>query len=495
MGRMLSALLLGVALTAQLAVQAHAAELDSLLSGYTLTSWATKDGLPGTVRAIAQTDDGYLWLGTADGLVRFDGVRFAPWVAVNTTPFPDVGIRALLVAHDGSLWAGFDDEAGVGRLRDGQAQGFSEADGVALGSVTGLAEDHQHTIWAVSTAGLFRFDGARWQKLGPRHGFSGESALSLFVDETGALFVGTATGVFRFSEGTERVEPVSTSIDDVLGLSGDAAGNVWTTDPVVGFARLGEDMGARRTRTPGIGSRVLHDRHGSLWVGTLGQGLWRVRRPGAEPDATVEQATVATGLPSNRVLALFEGREGNIWAGTFEGLSQLTPHRVTPVMTLGLIAAVDATPDGDVWVATTEELIRFSGKTAASESGGTRLPIPGITALAADPEGVVWAATNGTLFRISGARVSPVPVPHDPPLSRIASLASDRRGGLWIVDADLGLFRWRRGQLESVAAGPDVGRSRVTFTYTDRSGRFWIAHAGSRFVVALDGRWIPEWRV
>ena len=488
MGRMLSAVLLVTAFAAHLSAQSHTPGLPNLLSGYTLTSWGgdTKGGLPGTVWAIAQTDDGYLWLGTADGLVRFDGARFVPLAATNTMPLPEVGIRALLVAHDGSLWAGFDNGAGVSRLRDGQTQDFSEVDGVALGSVTALEEDRQHAVWGATSAGLFRFDGGRWQKLGPRHGFPGAAALSLFVDEAGALFVGTADGVFRLGEGAERFEPVSTSSDDVLGLSGDAAGTVWATDPVVGFAPLGEDTGARRTRAPGRGARLLHDSQGNLWVGTLGQGLWRVPRAGAEEDATIEQTTVVTGLPSNSVEALFEDREGNIWAGTFEGLSQLTPHRVTPVMTLGLIAAVDATRDGEVWVATTEELIRFSGENAASERGGTRLPIPGITALAADPEGAVWVASNSELFRVSGARVTDAPVPHDPPLSRIASLASDHRGGLWIFDSDQGLFRWRRGRLDPVGAGPDIGRGRITFTHTDRSGRFWVADTGSRFVVVLD---------
>ena len=343
MARTLASLLIGIGLTVHIAAQPHGPKRGGLLSGYTLTSWATKDGLPGTVRAIAQTDDGYLWLGTANGLVRFDGVRFVPWVALGATPLPEAGIRALLLAHDGALWAGFDNAAGVSRLRDGQARGFSEADGIALGSVTALAQDRQHTIWAASTGGLFSFDGERWTNLGTRQGFTHEAALSLFVGEAGTLFVGTTNGAFRLREDTEQFDPVTTGTTDVLGLSEDETGAIWTTDPVVGFAPLGEDLTTGRTRVPGRGARVLHDERGNLWVGTLGQGLWRVR-PAA--DAPIEQVSVVTGLPSNRVQALLEDREGSIWAGTFEGLSQLTPHRVTPVMTLGLITAVDATPEG-----------------------------------------------------------------------------------------------------------------------------------------------------
>ena len=296
MARTLASLLIGIGLTVPMAVQPHGAEPDGLLSGYTLTSWATRDGLPGTVRAIVQTDDGYLWLGTANGLVRFDGVRFVPWAALGATPLPEAGIRALLLAHDGALWAGFDNAAGVSRLRDGQAQAFTEADGIALGSVTALAQDRRHTIWAASTAGLFSFDGERWRKLGTRQGFAAEAALSLFVGEAGALFVGTDNGVFRLGEDTERFDPVTTGRPEVLGLSEDETGTIWTTDPVVGFAPLGEDVTTDRTRVPGRGSRVLHDGRGNLWVGTLGQGLWRVRpaadapiEPGQRRDRPSEQ--------------------------------------------------------------------------------------------------------------------------------------------------------------------------------------------------------------
>ena len=251
----------------------------------------------------------------------------------------------------------------------------------------------------------------------------------------------------------------------------------------MGFAPLGEDVTTDRTRVPGRGSRVLHDGRGNLWVGTLGQGLWRVR-PAA--DAPIEQVSVMTGLPSNRVQALLEDREGSIWAGTFEGLSQLTPHRVTPVMTLGLITAVDATPDGDVWVATTEELIGFSEQNTAPERAGRRLSLPGVTALAAAAEDGVWAATNHALFRVSDTRVARVPLPLETPLNRIASLASDHRGGLWIFDSEHGLFRWRRGRLDPVDSGPSVGRAQVRFTGTDRYGRLWIGGAGSPFVVMVD---------
>ena len=488
MGKRLSALVLGMTLGPHLlAIHAHAAEPVGLLTGYTLTSWATKDGLPGTVRAIAQTDDGYLWLGTADGLVRFDGVRFVPWPTYSTTPLPEEGVGALLVAHDGSLWAGFD-EIGIIRLQDGQAQRFGEVDGVGLGSVTNLAEDRQRNIWSASSAGLFRFAGGHWQKLGDPHGFPDTAAFSLFVDETGALFVGTSDGVFRLRPGAARFELATASTADVLGLTGDAVGHFWTTDPVVGFAPLRTDTTPTRTSTPGRGSRVLHDRHGNLWVGTLGQGLWRVRPAREDRDAAIEQVTVATGLPSNRVQALFEDRDGTVWAGTFEGLSQLTPHRVTPLMTLGLIAAVATTPDGDVWVATTEELIRFPGKTAATGGGGSRVTMPGITALAADPDGVVWAATDTELFRISGDGVASPPIPHEPPLGRITSLAADPRDGLWIFDAEQGLFRWHLGRIEPAGAGLDIRHARITFTHVDRSGRFWLAASGAPLVVvSADG--------
>src|SRR5580765_582830 len=118
---------LALSLFACAARPSNAADLDNLLNGYSLTSWNDGDGRPlGSVYAISQDNDGYLWIGTDAGLFRFDGSRFTAWEVMSETPLPASAVTALSVSSDGSLWAGLADGAGVHRIHDGQVQARTE---------------------------------------------------------------------------------------------------------------------------------------------------------------------------------------------------------------------------------------------------------------------------------------------------------------------------------------------------------------------------------
>src|SRR5262249_6070013 len=133
----------------------RASEVDNLLSGYSLTSWNDADGRSlGAVYAIAQHQDGYLWLGTDTGLYRFDGSRFVAWDDLSDTPLPAAAVTAVDVGRDGSLWVGFADGAGVRRIRNGRASNVS-LQVAPTGSVTDLVEDSKGVIWAVADGVLY----------------------------------------------------------------------------------------------------------------------------------------------------------------------------------------------------------------------------------------------------------------------------------------------------------------------------------------------------
>lgn len=466
---------------------AHASETDESLADYTLASWSTKDGLPSNVIwAITQGPEGYLWLATEGGLVRFDGVRFVIWDSVGLVPLPKAPARSLHIARDSSLWVGFGGAGGVSRIHNGQLWNYGERDGIARGVVTSLAEDGQGVIHAGNNTGLYRFSGGRWDKVGPERGLPDSPVDSIYADRSGSFFVGTAAGISQRPAGSTRFQPID-AFDDFgrgfRGLSQDAAGRLWVTDSVVGFRKLGERKPPARGAQQGRGSRLLHDRHGNLWVATMGQGLWRVSGEAAASAPRIETARVL-GTRS-----LFEDRDGNIWTGAGDGLIRLTKPQVTPVTNLGLVAGVEATPDGRVWVSTADELIRFSKVRGEWQSERQQLPHGDVKALHADEEGALWVATTSSLVRFVAGHPTTLPIPGNRPLHRINTIASEVGGDLWISDRDQGLFHWERGHPEGFHLVPGLGNIRVTSTYVDRSGRLWFSSTAGRLgVIDRDGK-------
>src|SRR3954454_22201709 len=135
----------------------HAVDLRDVLTDYTATTWSRKDGLIGPVWAFAQDANGFLWIGTDSGLVRFDGVRFISWEDLGGPTLPRLPIRALYIAPAGTLWVGFGGSGGVARIDNRSVTTYVGTEGNdALGIVTGFVEDKSGTIWASSANGLER---------------------------------------------------------------------------------------------------------------------------------------------------------------------------------------------------------------------------------------------------------------------------------------------------------------------------------------------------
>src|SRR5437762_6293193 len=336
---------------------AHAAGPPVALSDYIVTSWTMKDGLPSDVIwTIAQDRDGYLWLGTNGGLVRFDGVRFVTWDSVGGTSLPKVPVRSIVAGRDGALWIGFgfSETAGVARIHDRRVQLYGETSGLTRGAINALIQDVAGSIWAGTNSGLFRLSGEQWERVVPERGIPTERIDSLYVDRHGALLAGSSAGVFRKPPDSGTFQQID-SPDDAppvfRGFSEDRAGRIWVTDPVGAFRVLGDRV--TRLRERGRGNTLLQDRDGYLWVTTMGEGIWRVS-PGVAAADAVEKARA----PGAR--AIFEDRDGQIWAGNGDGLIRLAKPRVTPVTNLGLVYGVQTTPDAAVWVTTPDRLIRFA---------------------------------------------------------------------------------------------------------------------------------------
>ena len=460
---------------------------DGPLADYTVTTWNENDGLPaGRIRAITQDPDGYLWLGTDAGLVRFDGVRFDTWSALGETRLPVGAVTALISARDRSLWIGVNGRMPLGQIKDGKLTLYGERDGFTGLYTLSLLEDHDGTIWAGTIQGLFRRQGDGWHKFGQQDGLGEGSVTAIHEDRQRRVWVATLTGVFRKDPGHDRFEQIdviTVSSNVWQGFSEDAAGTVWISDFSEGFRVPGTTArpAAGKPRR-GWGVELLHDRRGNLWVGTQGQGLWRVRERDSQTRESVDVITVDDGIASNAVYSLLEDREGNVWMGSLAGLQRLTPHRVTPIKDLPIPRALEVTPDGSVWVGTAAGLVRFTsaGRKLYTEADG--LPGSVVLGLFADQRGDLWVSAERGVARFSQERFSSLLMVPGSQTQRIINItgAGDT---LWLRDFSLRLFRWRSGQLKPADDIPEVHRRGASSIHAGKSGNLWIGSSGGKLVV------------
>jgi signal transduction histidine kinase/ligand-binding sensor domain-containing protein len=480
-----------LASTLLLAAPASGATPHDVLSAYRLTAWGSTEGLSsGSVWAIAQDPAGYLWLGTDMGLVRFDGVRFSRWTSFGTTQLPRVSVRTLCFAGDGSMWVGFGSLQGASRVQGGKVRNFSAQDGLPATDVTSIVEDASSQIWAGGSAGLFSYNGTRWESWPPERGLPSGPIYTVAVDRTGGLLVGMQNGVFRKRVGQDEFEQVGilgsqVSIADFSRLFGgdivravleDQDGAVWVTDPIDGFRGI-EPW--QRSTEKGRGAALLSDSRGNVWVGTWAQGLWLVTRDPAGGRLSVNRVSGLSDIAGNQVRSLREDREGNIWAGTLDGLYRLSPSKVESNTNIGLLGGIGATPDGSVWLSSGDDLLQVSGGRIRKHDELRRFTRALYRTLDIDG-GTVWTSTRSELFRVTTSRSEAIPLTGAGPLQSINTIVADRQGGVFLNDLDRGLMRWRRGRVEAIPLPAELGRMRIEALYMDRSLRLWISFSDGR---------------
>ena len=235
--------------------------------------WTEANGLVfGAIHAMAQDHDGYLWLGTDHGLIRFDGTTFVPWPVGTESPLARAGVYALLAARDNTLWiAG---AGGVGRMRNGKVATHA-VDVPPMPLLTALAEDHDGGVWVGTPRGVLKFVDDRWQKVSTGEGLPDGPVYTIYADPRGSVWISMPAGVFRQSSGSQGFTRIVAY--SVSSLDMDPYGGVWVTDAEHGLHRV-EPAPAHPTRFVGQpGTKMLRDRDSNLWIGTEGLGIWRVR--------------------------------------------------------------------------------------------------------------------------------------------------------------------------------------------------------------------------
>ena len=513
-----------------LAIPANALDPQKLISQFTHTSWTAKDGVPGPIRAIAQTPDGYLWLGTEAGLYRFDGLHFVAWEPTSDEQLLGSSVLSLCTSKDGSLWIGFS-AGGISQLRNGHLRNYSHAKGVPEGGILSIVEDGNGSIWAGGQYGLTKLDSGRWRQVGAESGYPAPGAQVLFVDRRGTLWVATDGLSFGLSKDPVRRNTILSlapnaksfvatreSVGQVWMMAEAPDGDVWIADTT---GRTVRPIVNRHTSEAGIriGAEplcVLFDRDRSLWIGADQRGLRRVVDVTQPQKAVLDQPWAREGLSSDRVYSALEDREGNLWFGTAVGLDRFRENKVVAYSNEeGLIQdqrlAMASTPDGSVWLVsyTSNSVQRFrqgrittSKLPAYSRSDTTR-----ILSLYADGNNRVWFGGSFRLAEEAGGKLSFINVPDIEKGAMVHAIARDARGDLWITvwggDKGGGVLRLRDGSWTDFRNRIHLPQYRCRVLYGDPLGRLWLGfedgeiavYENEEFHVYSSGDGLPRGRV
>ncbi|RZU43727.1 two-component regulator propeller domain-containing protein [Edaphobacter modestus] len=523
-----AAIALGVLLAYCPCVLALDPSLD--VSQYAHTAWKVSEGFSkGVIFSIAQTPDGYLWLGTEFGLLRFDGVRNTEWQPPKGERLPSNDIRNLRAARDGRLWIGT--TKGLASWKDGRLTHYPELDGQG---VEALLEDHEGTIWvgmwAPPVGRLCTIQAGKTQCYG-EDGRFGSGVTSLYEDSGGNLWAGGMTGLWRWKSGPPKLYPMP---DPALRINALIEGDD-------GELLIAQNSGITQLRLGKIeaypfpagqqfrANTLLRDRHGGLWIGaSVDAGLLHVHQ------GSTDLFTRSDGLSGDAVTCFFEDREGNIWAATVDGLDRFREFAVPSIsVKQGLssrgLSSVLAARDGSVWIGSSDGLNRWKNgqitvyrkRSAQAVRGGAKqkeellernhtsvseliaesglsatrtvraitasgLPDDTVDSLFEDHRGRIWVGTVRGVAILESDQFIPISSVSE---GIVYSIAGDSAGEVWISHED-GLFHLLRANVVERIPWATLGRKDVATALLRDSVQdaLWLGYLGGGIAYFSNGQ-------
>ena len=457
--------------------------LDPEVGQYGHTAWTVQDGFAvGAIFAMAQTPDGYLWLGSENGLFRFDGVHATSWQPPAGQQLPQKPY-CLLVSRDGTLWIGT--FAGLVSWKGGKLTRYPE---IGEHFVTSLLEDREGTVWAgvmgsttdIPTGRLcaIRSGGEQCYLQG---GAFGHFVWSLGEDGAGTLWAGAESGIWRWKPGTPKRYPIGRSRVDDMAVSDD--GQQIFAISGAGLKRMVADKLEsypihsalnRNALLPDHdvdSNKLLRDRDGGLWIGTHQRGLIHIH------NGRTDVFTKSDGLSGDISCSLFEDHEGNVWFASSRGLDRF---RELPVNTIsakqGLssdyAASVVAGRDGSIWIGTHDGLNKWSNGQTTVFHKANGLPADFVQSMFEDNRGRLWGTFTGRgLSYFKDDRFVGVP---GVPSEEVYSIAGDNSDNLWL-SGNRGLSHIRDGRLVENFPWSVMGRHQQAKVVVPDQGGVWLA--------------------
>ncbi len=505
-----------------LSVRANAVDPARRISQYVHSAWRMQDGVvPGVPEAITQTEDGYIWIGTYAGLVRFDGVRFVSWAAPEGKHLPDSRIFSLLGSKDGSLWIGT--LRGLAKWKNGELVSYLDP----RGRFNSIVEDDKGTIWGARSQ-LYDTHGPLCQVMGnalrcygATEGVPIPSANRMAKDNLGNLWIGGSAGLCRwkfleshcyFQDQLKR----AAALVGVISVATENEGSVWAIVEGHGAGlELQHLTGGvwQRYVLPGITeadpgvTALMIDRDHGVWVGTASRGIYRIH------DGDVDHFDRGDGLSSNAVAGFYQDREGTLWVATSNGIDNFRDVRVASYsMREGLTAdsasTVLASRNGGVWIGNSGAVDILKDGKLSSIRTHHGLPGRDVTTMFEDHEGRLWVGVDQVLAVYDGGRFDIVAkgiafsITEDsehniwarvgpkllrikdmrvrdeialPQIPKAFTIAADPQGGIWLGINDGDLLRYWNGQMEGFPTKPPPKARQVRALWPESDGSVWGA--------------------
>ena len=505
------------------------------ITQYVHRIWQTQPGLSHTsIYAVTQTRDGYLWLGTQNSVVRFDGIRFSPVAALQQASLGDIWARAIEEDSAGRVWITSNNLSLMRVSKDG-AKLFTEKDGLPTKDYSCLVPGPDGEMWACAATGLVRFqgdeftfhpfpeplknrpiigcrtsDGTIWAGGGSvvtswngsafsrvaLHSVSGDLVIRALLCTGQEVWVGTAKGLIRLKDGREDLYTTKDGLADdvILSLAQGQDGEVWAGTRN-GFSRLRngsiESYGYREGLSQNAVFAIREDREGSLWVATkngLNQFL----------DGASTRYSKSEGLPSEDMGPLLEDRHGVLWAGTLDaGLARLNVRRFASVPSLasGRITTLAESSDGALWAGTDKGLKRLEdGRVQATYGVEQGLPSPQIRSLFRDHVGNLWVGTRKGPTVLRDRRFLPPAGLGDELAAPIAAIGETRDGTMLFAVEHGNVYLFSGSGLRRLeAVGPPPPGLTASFQdvnaiYTDPDGVVWMGTDGAGLAIWRNGK-------
>ena len=523
-----------VLLAGWLASGAFALDPRKSLTQYSRTIWTQERGLPqDTIRAITQTKDGYLWLGTDEGLARFDGYEFVVFNKTNGD-LPDNSITALAAANDGGLWIGTSN--GLTQYREGRFRTFTVRHGLPDPAITALLTDREGALWVVAGVHLSRFQSGQFTNFKPDSDIPMSSARAMCEDANHELWVGGFSRVAHRTGGkfVTMISPEALGGFVVLTMMADRDGNIWIggnrgiirrsangeirrygtrdglPDPVVralwadrdgnlwagtnsGMARLQGDrfaISGRDNPEDSDGVRCLfEDREGDLWIGASG-GLSRWRNDVFMVYGKPE------GLPSDAPNAVFQDAGGRVWVGfndvglTLFSASASRHYTIREGLPNNVIFQIRGGLNGDLLIATRSGVARMEAGVFHTYRPPDPLSRTAVFDAIEDVHGALWLATPGGLSVVRGKQFQNV-LPGGPTLiDSMVTLSEGDDGAIWAGTYGKGLWRVKGEERRQYTTADGLSSDQIRSLYQDAQGTVWIGTFGGGLNALRDGQFV-----
>jgi ligand-binding sensor domain-containing protein len=476
-------------LVAQLRAQSTESPSGQTIRQMYHTSWTIREGAPSGITSIAQTTDGFLWMGTEEGLFRFDGITFERYKPSAGGDLISGPIAAVDATPDGGLWVGYH-FGGASFLKDGRIKNYTSADGLSAGSIVTFVNDVQGNVWAATSYGIERLVGSRWSHIGSAWDEPNDHPDAIFLDRKGTLWASTRKGLLFLPEGQTNFHSASSLVAENADIRQAPNGVIWMAASNDSVRAITAPDGKLTSKGPAIhvpSEGILVDSKGALWITTIGQGLLRVPSPDrlADDRAASQRFSEKEGLTSDFSFKAIEDREGSIWVATTKGLDQFRTLAFTAVNL----------PRGATYISMVSDAagrLTIGSDTVMRVIDGNARPVAGapthIECAYRDPNGTIWLGGQNGLWRVSGNHFISYPLPAGLNAAghNVQAMTMDRSGGLWVSFVRNGVFRLIKKSWARSGNMPGLPQIPAITELADTMGRIWFGYSASR-IALLDG--------